>query len=65
MENELIKDLAELNDKYLEVKAENERLKGELAYYKWLIQVNGSPPPPKDRLIKEGENPPKPKSYKK
>jgi predicted nucleic acid-binding Zn-ribbon protein len=30
MKNELIKQLAELNDKYQEVKAENDRLKSSL-----------------------------------
>jgi hypothetical protein len=31
MERELIKQLAELNDKYLELMAENERIKAEVA----------------------------------
>jgi hypothetical protein len=30
MDSELLKQLAELNDKYLEVKAENETLKGKI-----------------------------------
>jgi len=34
MENELIKQLAELNDKYQEVKAENERLKEQVELQK-------------------------------
>jgi len=39
MESELLKQLAEFNDKYLEVKAENERLKADVDYWKTLCQL--------------------------
>ena len=42
MESELLKQLAELNDKYLALKAENERLKEEIKLLTEIIKGFGT-----------------------